>query len=113
MSSRAARLTCKMSPCKGASKSLVPADCAAWGDIFNATNGGQWTGCSNNRLDPCGCTDLDPSGDRRVSCNDGKTISGLNLDNNKCSGTIPASVGKFSQLNFLRFQNNQVRVRVL
>ena len=66
--------------CEGASKSLVSADCAAWVDIYDATKGSQWAGCSRNRLDPCGCTAKDPTrsgalpgGHPRVACTSDKT----------------------------------------
>jgi hypothetical protein len=65
--------------CEGASKSLVSADCAAWIDIYDATKGSQWAGCSGNRLDPCGCTAKDlAQGYARVACTSDKThITGL------------------------------------
>jgi hypothetical protein len=34
---------------------LVKADCQAWADLYDATGGGNWTACSDKRLDPCSC----------------------------------------------------------
>ena len=63
--------SCVTTVCVGASAGLAPADCAAWVDIYDATKGSQWAGCSGNRLDPCGCT-------RKVTCTSDKThITGL------------------------------------
>ena len=59
--------------CVGASAGLAPADCAAWVDIYDATKGSQWAGCSGNRLDPCGCTAKDHNGNPRVACTGDKT----------------------------------------
>jgi hypothetical protein len=62
--------------CENSSKSLVPADCAAWVDIYDATNGSQWAGCKGNRLDPCGCSRVTPlaaDGAPRVACTSDNT----------------------------------------
>ena len=65
--------SCVTTVCVGASAGLAPADCAAWVDIYDATKGSQWAGCSGNRLDPCGCTAKDPDGAPRVACTSDKT----------------------------------------
>ena len=65
--------SCVTTVCVGASAGLAPADCAAWVDIYDATKGGQWAGCSGNRLDPCGCTAKDHNGNPRVACTGDKT----------------------------------------
>ena len=54
---RTAEATTSSSLCQGASSKLAPDQCAAWGQLFDATGGPHWTGkgagCS--RVDPCGC----------------------------------------------------------
>jgi hypothetical protein len=39
--------------CTGASAGLLPAECSAWQDLYNATDGVNWANCRDKRLDPC------------------------------------------------------------
>jgi hypothetical protein len=41
-------------PCTGDSASLPAAECSAFGDLYDATSGAQWSDCNDSRLDPCG-----------------------------------------------------------
>ena len=43
-------------PCVGNSTSLKPTQCEAWVDFYDSTGGKDWEFCSDNRLDPCSCT---------------------------------------------------------
>ena len=37
------------------SSDLSAAECSAWVDLYDQAGGAGWTGCSQNRLDPCAC----------------------------------------------------------
>jgi hypothetical protein len=41
--------------CTGNSADLAGVECAAWQDFYDATNGPQWSHCSDARSDPCSC----------------------------------------------------------
>jgi hypothetical protein len=45
---------CSDPPCTGASAALPAAECSAFGDLYDATSGAQWSNCNDSRLDPCG-----------------------------------------------------------
>jgi hypothetical protein len=42
-------------PCTGKSAHLAGVECAAWQDLYDATNGSKWAQCSDARSDPCSC----------------------------------------------------------
>jgi hypothetical protein len=51
----AAETNCGASCCSGSSAALGSRVCAAWQDLFDATSGESWIGCSDSRQDPCAC----------------------------------------------------------
>ena len=53
----AVRAAAAASSCTGKSASLTAADCGAWTDLWDATNGPGWKHCNDqaSRLDPCSC----------------------------------------------------------
>ena len=53
----AVRAAAAASSCTGKSASLTAADCGAWTDLWDATNGPGWKQCNaaSYRLDPCSC----------------------------------------------------------
>jgi hypothetical protein len=77
---------------------LTQADCAAWTELFDATQGPGWNDCTSRRTDPCGC-------DESVICT-GYYITAINLGGNNLRGTLPASLGKLVALDRLHLANN-------
>ena len=57
------------SPCTGTSLALPAAECNAWVEFFDSTQGlmGGWSECTENRLDPCACS-YDTLPDAGVGC---------------------------------------------
>ena len=57
------------SPCTGTSLALPAAECNAWVEFFDITQGlsGGWSECTENRLDPCACS-YDTLPDAGVEC---------------------------------------------
>lgn len=97
-----------VSACIGASELLADAECQAWQALYDATGGNEWTGCSEQRLDPCGCNEADPYSPKQVVC-DGQSISSLKLCGNNLNGTIPSQLGRLSSLTSLfLFKNNNL-----
>ena len=45
-------------------------ECAAWQELFDATDGQKWAHCTGNRLKPCDCGGPNPPA-TGVTCNDG------------------------------------------
>ena len=41
--------------CTGSSMELEPAQCDAWQDLFDSTQGNAWRFCNKLRTDPCSC----------------------------------------------------------
>ena len=69
------------------------ADCQAWKDLYDSTNGANWTTCSDKRTDPCGCHPL--AGPAAVSCITTATftrIFTIDLSNNNLRGTLPPTL---------------------
>jgi len=59
--------------CKGKSADLAAVECGAWQDLYDATNGAQWSHCSDARSDPCSCGD--GGGGAGVDCTGGHITS--------------------------------------
>jgi Leucine-rich repeat (LRR) protein len=116
--------TCQHDPCVGGSRVLTLAQCGAWQDFFDATNGKGWKQYTGSRLDPCSCTD-------HVMCANGDitqvklgsngltgTISSslelltsltiLGLIGNGLTGTIPSSLGSLTSLTDLKLYGNEL-----
>jgi hypothetical protein len=90
--------------CTGASTNLVPADCQAWIDLYDAMGGASWSQqCSGNRLDPCQCN---PGLGYGVLCSGGH-ITNIGLGNhNNGVGTIPETLAAMTKLVGLGLGNN-------
>jgi hypothetical protein len=90
--------------CTGASRTLDPAQCAAFAAIYDATNGKGWLNCNRNRLDPCSCTN-------HIFCitEFGSTsMAVLDLSAQRLIGTIPSAIGALTSLTGLNFWYNNL-----
>jgi hypothetical protein len=104
---------CSTSTCVGKSVDLAAKECAAWIDLFDATQGTSWTkSCSNTRLDPCSCTSARPDYDFIEVICEGGHVTYLYLEQNGLSGTIPASIVDFTKLEDLRLAKNRLTGKV-
>ena len=86
--------------CNGNSSSLLPQDCSAWQDLFDATQGEGWVDCAELREDPCDCITQQGS----VVCVEGR-ITALGLQFNGLNGSfvhIPSSLILFPVLSLGR-----------
>ena len=86
--------------CSGSSTGLNATDCAAWVDLFDATDGPKWANCASLKFDPCGCTVYDS-----VRCSGGR-ITYLNLVLNRLVGSIPASIAELEMLTLIDLSEN-------
>jgi hypothetical protein len=86
-------------PCTGKSANLASVECAAWQDLYYATNVRKLSGCSNARLNPCSCDD--------VECK-GAHITKIDLGNDNLRGTIPSSLAQLSMMTELVLSSNQL-----
>jgi hypothetical protein len=92
--------------CVGSSSTLTAAQCIAWQELFDSTNGREWTQCSDSRLDPCSCggASCDPAqgtgGNYCVKCVDGD-LTQVVLAGNGLVGTITAAIGSLQELTVL------------
>jgi hypothetical protein len=90
-------------------------------ELFDATNGTQWTRCSGNRLDPCGacgntCTgqhitrlglaSASLQGSLPTVIKDFTEVTTLYLDNNALNGPIPKELACLTKLKFLQLEGN-------
>jgi Leucine-rich repeat (LRR) protein len=111
-------------------KQAIPANCthpdyAALADLYNATNGPNWTnktgwltdcnpcgwygvGCSNGRVDYINMFNNNLQGSLPTSLSTLTNLLVLSISSNKLTGTIPASVGNLTQLVFISFSYNQL-----
>ncbi len=124
----------------GAATQLRTADCthpdyAALADLYNATNGPNWTnktgwltdcnlcgwygiGCTNGRVTTLNLVNNGLQGSIPMSLSGLTNLSALSLALNQLSGTIPANLGNLTNLNLLelsslRFQNEMQQARWL
>ena len=94
--------------CTGSSAGLPATECAAWADFFVATGGPGWQPNTATRSDPCACVRVRCD---RVSVAGGQSrlhITQLRLDVNNLRGTIPPSIGSFTQLTEFYFFFNHL-----
>jgi hypothetical protein len=92
--------------CTGSSSDLAHADCSAWKDLYDSTNGANWTRCSDARSDPCSCNFYDDY-EEGTKCTDGH-ITYIGFYTNNLRGSIPSSLGKLSKLNNLELVDNKL-----
>jgi hypothetical protein len=90
--------------CMGESADLAALECAAWQDLYDATDGPKWSHCSDARSDPCSCSYGDNG---QVDCTGGH-ITTLHLLENNLRGTIPSSLAKLSQMTYLGLDSNRL-----
>ena len=99
---RGCRTSLRVAAC-GCHCARPAAECAAWGDFYVATGGPRWQPNAATRTDPCACVrvrcDRLPVGGRQSQLH----ITQLRLDVNNLRGTIPPSIGSFTQLTELYF----------
>jgi hypothetical protein len=100
--------------CTGSSAGLPDAECNAWLNLFDHTQGArQWNFCNKNRLDPCACCfpPMGPMCDTKahtvVTCNANHIVK-LALGGNNLNGLIPASLGNLSELETMYMQDNSL-----
>jgi hypothetical protein len=92
--------------CTGKSADLAAVECAAWQDLYDATNGPKWSRrCSDARSDPCSCSDSGNIGP--VTCKGGH-ITAMALYENNLRGTIPSSLAKLSKMATLDLDRNRL-----
>lgn len=84
--------------CTQSSNSLPIDECYAFQDLYDATNGAQWSKCSGSKLHPCGCSGP-------VTCSRGHVV-GLSLRKIGMKGTLPAALGSMVQLTSLDLSRN-------
>jgi hypothetical protein len=65
--------------CVGSSASLPATECAAWKDLYDATDGKQWHRCSGNKYTPCDCSYTDPFGVSGVTAKKGILLNYLSV----------------------------------
>jgi hypothetical protein len=96
--------------CTGGSTQLPAAQCSAWIDLYESTNGPGWEYCSGTKTNPCACYGS-PYGGRAVGttpvCNtDNTTVVSLRLSWNHMLGTLPDSIGAFVDTQLFGLWNN-------
>jgi hypothetical protein len=103
------------SVCTGNSTDLAAVECAAWQDLYDATNGPKWSPyCSDARSDPCSCNfgghSTIPYG-YGLRCTGGENpihITYMILHENNLRGTIPSSLAKLSKMTTLFLYSNRL-----
>jgi Leucine-rich repeat (LRR) protein len=86
--------------CKGESARVDLAQCSAWQDLYDSTNGPKWEDCSELRSDPCACF--------LVNCEGGQNITKIKLLASSLSGSIPSSFGQLVELVTINFNYNSL-----
>ncbi len=100
--------------CTGDSLGLDVVDCDTWVDLYDALGGDKWprewaSGCSDLRLDPCGCNS---DWQKYVQCNpvrDYLRITEMYMLSPALSGSLPDSIGNFSALIALSLVNTNIQ----
>ena len=112
--------------CGGASGALYDWECDAWGELFDATGGENWTHCSKLRDDPCSCDggegDVCAPGlgqhDMKfgVCCQGvqetGFGITRIVLHGANMTGELPDNLDKFGALAVFDVDHNQLRGKI-
>lgn len=99
----------KKQVCNGASVGLDVDECAIWQTMYDSLGGPGWADCSENRLDPCGCTQAHWG--HFILCDSHRNYKHLKeiyLMKNNVTGTIPADVAKLSELGALDLNSNDI-----
>lgn len=90
--------------CSGSSD-LNPAQCVAWQELYDATQGHRWRSANNSRSDPCNIHHQNEIATAMSYCI-GSDLVALTLSDNGLKGTIPESIGALTGLQFLDLNNN-------
>ncbi len=94
----------------GFKKDCPHPDYIALRDLYNATNGSQWTNTITGDnpwlvdCDPCGLIDGTPW--KGIQCTNMGRVDVINLNNNNLMGTLPASIGQLSELEWFNVNRN-------
>jgi len=95
--------------CNGMSVGLDVDECQIWQEFYDSLGGPGWADCSENRLDPCGCTQAHWG--HFILCDSHRNYKHLKeiyLMENNVSGIIPASVAHLTQLGALDLNTNDL-----
>ena len=102
----------KGGPCAGlncsGSATLAASQCAAWQDLWNATQGDSWRSTKegrSTRTNPCNIHHATSVWAVATYCI-GNDLVSLSLSSNGLKGTLPDSIGLFTGLRFLELPNN-------
>ena len=95
-------------PCSGASVNLPMDQCLAWISFYDEMGGAGWPPRCQSRTDPCSCSFGGREGVGGVQCNDANTSItqllfgvGGGFPSPDVAGTLPASIGAFTDLRSL------------
>lgn len=92
--------------CDGLAETVHP-DFGALLDLFNSTNGSNWTNKSGWEDGAAG-TDCDPCDWFGITCNGNGRVTSINLNTNNLNGPLPASIDNLTFLGSLNLYNNQL-----
>lgn len=100
--------------CVAESFSLEVHECDAWVEVFDALGGHAWPVKPgyNWRVDPCGASVASPTWELHIVCSelrDVKHITEMYLLGEEVKGVVPASIGKFPQLQALSFVSTNIQ----
>ena len=87
---------------------LAQADCKAWMELYDSTNGANWNSCKSGRNDPCSCVFASAAVNCVVS-GDESRIYFIYLDSNNLIGKLPASLAGMQELSAFVVTRNDLR----
>jgi len=96
----------------GFKKDCPHPDYIALRDLYNATNGSQWTNTITGDnpwlvdCDPCGLIDGTPW--KGIQCTNMGRVDVINLSNNNLVGSLPASIGQLTELEWFNVNRNNL-----